>query len=171
VVNLRTIPVAHAAPPEKMHMTTRSIFRSPRLFGAALALGALALTGAATATPTTDATPLADADTPYSIEVTNAKAKVGEDAKIVIKITAVEGYKCNKSYPHKARKLKADAGAELAADMVKGTLENKQIVIPVSVKATKAGTFKVTGQIKFSVCNDSQCVIKKAPLNATITGE
>ena len=51
-----------------------------------------------------------------------------------------------------------------------GSIEGKKVVFKVPATATKKGTFKVTGQIRFSVCNDSQCVIKKVPLNATITG-
>lgn len=116
-----------------------------------------------------DAVPQADGDTPYKLSVTNAKAKAGEQASIMITIEAASGYKCNESYPHKARKLEADAGAELPSTMVKGKVEGKKVVIAVPVKAAKAGTYKVRGQVKFSVCNDSQCVIKKAPLDATLT--
>jgi hypothetical protein len=141
------------------------------LLAATLALGATAT--ADTAAPVEhradDAVTLDDGDNPFKIAVKNATAKVGEDAKIVITIEAATGYKCNKSYPHKARKLEADDGAELAATTVKGSLEGKKVVIPVGVKATKAGTFHVRGQVKFSVCNDSQCVIKKVPLDAKIT--
>jgi len=142
---------------------------SPFVIGAALVTAALAVASVATADSSPEATPQADGDQPYKLTVTNAKAKVGEEAKIIITVEASSGYKCNKSYPHKARKLEADAGAELTSNMVKGSVEGKKIVIPVGVKATKAGTFKVHGQVKFSVCNDSQCVIKKAPLDATIT--
>ena len=126
------------------------------------------------ATPAADAhadeaLPQADGDNPYKLSVKNAKAKVGEEAKIMITIEAASGYKCNESYPHKARKLEADEGAELPSTTVKGKVEGKKVVIAVPVKAAKAGTYKVRGQVKFSVCNDSQCVIKKAPLDATLT--
>ncbi len=136
--------------------------------GAAL-VAAFTVATVATADEAQQAVPQADGDNPYKLSVSNAKAKAGEEAKILITIEAAAGYKCNESYPHKARKLEADAGAELPNKTVKGKVEDKKVVIAVPVKAAKAGTYKVRGQVKFSVCNDSQCVIKKAPLDATFT--
>ncbi|MEZ4441792.1 MAG: hypothetical protein R3B72_22010 [Polyangiaceae bacterium] len=146
-------------------------FASRRSF--ALLLAPLAVAAAFIGAPEAEAAdaPVAlDDSPPFTISVTNAKGKVGESLTIGVTIAAADGYKCNDSYPHKVRNLSADDGVELE-ETAKGKVEDKAIVIPVTVKPTKAGTFKVSGEIKFSVCNDQQCVIKKAPLEAKVTAK
>jgi hypothetical protein len=150
--------------------------RQNRLFRhltvAAVAAFALLATGNSAADAGTAGAPIELAgDKPaFTIDVSNAKAKVGESATIKVSVKAAPGFKCNDKYKHKIKKLKADGGAKLAADKVMGTVKGKKVHFEVAVTPTKKGKAKVSGQIRFSVCNDSQCVIKKVPLNATVTG-
>jgi hypothetical protein len=115
-----------------------------------------------------EALPLDSANGAYSVSVRNAKGKVGESATIVVTIKAGSGFKANSKYPHKIKKLSA-SGVDLPSGSVTGSVQGKNVVFSVPVTPTSAGTHNVTGQIRFSVCNDSQCLIKKAPLAASVT--
>lgn len=109
-------------------------------------------------------------DSPFSLSVSNGKAKVGEAGSINVTMTAGEGFKANVEYPNKIKKLKVAGDADLAATTVPGAANGKTIVWSVAVTPKAAGTHSVTGEIRFSVCNDTACHIKKVPLDATITG-
>ena len=90
---------------------------------------------------------------------------------ITVTVKAKDGFKCNEQYPHKIKRLSAGDGVRLGNSRVSGNISGKNIVFSVPVTPTKAGTFAVTGQVRFSVCNDQACHIKKLPLNATVTGK
>lgn len=107
----------------------------------------------------------------FSLSVGNAKAKVGQATTISVSVTAAKGFKCNEQYPHKIKDLTADEGAELGATKVDGSVAGDKIVFSIPVTPKAAGTHKVNGEARFSVCNDSQCVIKKVPISASVTGE
>ena len=137
---------------------------SRRAFVVAGAFGAALLALAAMSAP-------AAAEAPsYTVSVSNATAKTGEQTTVVATIAAAEGYHCNKEYPHKAKKLAGEGVEFPGGDTVKGALSGDKVVISIPVKPTTAGAHQVTGEIRFSVCNDSQCVIKKVALAATVTG-
>jgi hypothetical protein len=105
---------------------------------------------------------------PFSIAVSEAKAKVGEKATILVTVTANKGFKCNDQYPHKIKKI---SGANVdVPNSVKGSISDKQIVFSIPATPKSAGAHAVTGEIRFSVCNDSACHIKKVALNAKVTG-
>jgi hypothetical protein len=104
----------------------------------------------------------------FSVKVRNAKGKVGESTNIVVTIKAGSGFKANSKYPHKIKKLSA-SGVDVPSGSISGSVQGKNVVFSVPVTPTSAGTHNVSGQIRFSVCNDSQCLIKKAPLSASVT--
>ena len=61
--------------------------------------------------------------------------------------------------------------AKLDAETVAGKVTDKHtIVYKVKVTPKKAGDHRVTGEIKFSVCNADSCTMKKVPLQAKATG-
>jgi len=117
-----------------------------------------------------EAVSLAD-KAPFSISVKNGAAKVGQQGAVVVTVTAASGFKCNDKYPNKIRKLSVSGDAELAATTVRGSIAGKSIIFNVGVTPKAKGSHAVTGQIRFSICNDSTCHIKKVPLNAKITGK
>jgi hypothetical protein len=141
-----------------------------RSFGiVGLAVAALLSLAVPAAADVPDAIALGDeAKEPFAVAVKNASAKVGADAHIEVEVSALSGFKCNEEYPHKIKKIVAAEGASVGSDSVKGSIDGKKIVFRIPVKASRAGTHAVTGQIRFSVCDDSQCVIKKIDLNASI---
>ena len=119
-----------------------------------------------------DASPAATmGDDSFDLSVKNATAKVGEAGVIVVTVTAGEGYKANKEYPSKVKDLAVAGAAELAATSVSGKVRDNTIVFNVEVTPKAAGRHKVTGEVKFSVCNAESCSIKKVALDATVTGE
>lgn len=113
----------------------------------------------------------AEEGAPFSLSVTNGKAKVGEAGTITVTVTAGKGHKANGEYPNKIKDLTVAGNAELAATTVRGSVSGKSIIYSVGVTPKAAGTHSVTGQIRFSICNETSCHIKKLPLDATITGE
>ena len=140
------------------------------LAGTAL-VAMLGATASVAASPSShDAAPLGSKAGAFSLSVSNAKAAVGESATVTVRVTAGEGFKPNAEYPHKIKKLSADGAVKLAGKSAPGSVSGKSIVYRVQVTPTKAGAHTVTGQIRFSVCNSESCVIKKLPLNATVTG-
>lgn len=155
-------------------MTTfpRSIANTLTL-GALVGLVGVAHAGTISQADSTSQKPFAakaDADNPFTVSVSNGKAAVGKSGTISVRITAGEGHKPNEAYPNKIKKLSVGDGATLGSTVVRGAVSGKSIVFSIPVTPNKAGSHSVTGQVRFSVCNDKQCYIKKVPLNATITG-
>ena len=135
---------------------------SRRMTTLALTLGALLLS-------TGTAPSMARADSEYEIDVANGRAAVGESGTITVTVTAGEGFKANKEYPNKVKDL-ASSGATRRSTSVKGTVSGNKISYSISATPNSAGTHEVSGEVRFSVCNESSCHIKKVPLSATITG-
>ena len=102
--------------------------RQNRLFRhlSAAAVAAFALLAATSGAADTNAPIELAGDKPaFTIEVSNAKAKLGESATIKVSVKAAPGFKCNDKYKHKIKKLKADRGAKLAANKVMGTVADE----------------------------------------------
>ena len=111
-------------------------------------------------------------DQPYKVSVESAKVKVGETAQIKVTVTAAEGWHANFRYPHKIDGLSAPGGAELAFKSVRASkAAGRTIVFVIAVKATEAGTHKITGDIMFSVADGPKKLTEKVPLEATVTAE
>ncbi len=144
------------------------------------AVGGLAMTASAADTASTpaadgfsiqaneldasDAIPLSN----FSLSVGNAKAKVGEQTTLSVTIKASGGFKGNEAYPNK---IKGIAGSNITApEKVAGSVSGKSITFAIPVTPTASGAHKLTGKIKFGICNDTQCLMKSATLNATVTG-
>jgi hypothetical protein len=136
------------------------------------AIGGLALTASAADTPVDpggdgsliQAEELAN----YSLSVGSAKAKVGSQTTLTVTVTAKGKFKGNPKYPHKIKGISA-ANVD-APKKVRGAANGKTISFSIPVTPTKAGTHNLSGQIKFGICDDSQCVMKKAQLTATVQG-
>lgn len=111
----------------------------------------------------------------YQIVVTDGSGQVGQETQVIVTIKAAEGYKVNEKYPHKLKLGDAPAGLEFPKPVLKkddGTFDGKKsFTFKVPVKATRAGTFSLEGKLKFSVCNDSQCLVEKKELKAKVTAK
>jgi hypothetical protein len=125
-------------------------------------------TGVAGADGARDPVGLDAMDDAFGIKVTNGKARLGQEGTVMVTVSAKAGYHCNEKYPHKIKDLSVSAGAELPSKDVPGVIQDNQVVFKVPVKVVKTGVHTVAGQIRFSVCNASQCLIKKVPLSASV---
>ncbi len=111
----------------------------------------------------------------YAVTVQDATGSVGGEASIVVVIKATGQYKVNAKYPHKLKLEEPPAGLELPKRLLKrsdGSLDDeKTFTFRIPAKATRAGSFTVSGKLKFSVCDATSCLIKKEKLEATVTAK
>lgn len=114
----------------------------------------------------------ADADA-YAVSAGDVSVAAGAEGVVVVTIKAKGDHKVNEEYPHKIKLDAPPAGLELPKTKLtkdEGTFADKKtFTFKVPVKGKSAGTHTVTGEVKFSVCNDSQCVIKKETIKAVVT--
>ena len=108
----------------------------------------------------------------YSITASDVKLKSGGEGTFTITIKAKNGFKVNKDYPHKVKLDEPPSGVSLDKQKLKkkdGSFEDKQTFsFKGKVKATSAGKKTVTGLVKTSVCNESQCLIKKEKITISV---
>jgi hypothetical protein len=141
----------------------------------ALALGTLmgALVLGPDAAVAEELVPLTTVDADgYTLVVTDGSGQVGKETHILVTITAKNGFKINEKYPHKLKLAAPTEGLELPKLILKkkdAKIDGKKkLSFLVPVKATRAGTFTVSGKIKLSVCNDKSCLIDKQKLRAKL---
>jgi hypothetical protein len=116
----------------------------------------------------------APADDPaaaYTLNVSSATGKVGQDLKVTVTVTANGDFHVNKDYPHKVTVVPVDGLEVPKAELVKAdaVLEEKKLTFTVVAKPTKAGSFDLKGTVKFSVCSDAACHLEKKDISATVT--
>jgi hypothetical protein len=136
------------------------------LTSAAFVAAAPGDTSLAAATPTSTI----DAEG-YEVVVKDGSGKVGEEAHIVVTVTAKAGYHVNPQYPHKLKLKDAPDGLELLKPVMKASdaeIAKQKLTFRVPVKALKAGTFAIHGKLKLSVCSEHACLIKKEVLSAAM---
>jgi hypothetical protein len=132
------------------------------------ALGLAAATGIAPAGPS-----FADSRVPFTLEVENATAKVGEPTAVRATITLPEGVKLTSTYRHRLIDLSAfeDRGVEFEDEVVIGTLEpDGKLVFEVGVTPTEPGAHPINGLMRVSFINGDRSESKSIPLIATVTG-
>lgn len=108
----------------------------------------------------------------FVIKVVDATVASGKEGTFTVSINAKDGFKVNDQYPHKVNLDDPPSGVALPKQKLKkgdGQFEGKSFVFKIPVKAESAGSHTVGGNVKFSVCNDNQCLIKDAAIQAKIT--
>jgi hypothetical protein len=115
----------------------------------------------------------ADERVPYTVEVQNASAKVGEQTMVIATVKPPEGFKITKSYRSRVIDLSAldDKGVEFEDGPVLGRLENGGAVFEVPVTPTEAGEHPINGVIRISFYTHGRSESKSVPLMAIVTGE
>jgi hypothetical protein len=104
------------------------------------------------------------ADASFKLAVTPAAGPAGSPSVARISVTPSTGWHMNKEYPTKLE-LTAPDGVTLEkavleqADIAK--LDDNELSFDVKLVATKAGTYKVDGELKFAVCTPDTCDPKK----------
>ena len=138
-------------------MTTFSRFG---LFAAA----ALALSAPATA----------DERVPYTLDVQDAEAKVGEATQVTATLTAPEGMRFTSVYRHRVIELSSeegDNGVEIGKPVVVGEVKNDgRLVFEVPVTPTEPGEHPINGVIRASFLQEGKTESKSIPLMAIVTG-
>jgi hypothetical protein len=135
----------------------------------AIATAALALTGIVAG----GAPGRADERVPYTLEVQNASAKVGEQTAVVATVKPPDGFKITKSYRNRVIDLSAldDKGVKFEDGAVLGKVENGSAVFEVPVTPTEPGEHAINGVIRISFHTQGRSESKSVPLMATVTGE
>ena len=113
-----------------------------------------------------EAQPAEDAKS-FSFKVVAPKsAFAGKEVVPTIQVKPLGSYKINVEYPVRLD-LKA-VGANPDAISLRGKdaeqFDDKALMMKPKFTAAKSGSVKVTGEIKFSVCTDAHCLIKKRPV-------
>lgn len=115
---------------------------------------------------------MADSRVPFTLEVENATAKVGEAAAVRATITPPDGIKLTSVYRHRLIELSAyeDRGVKFDDEVVIGTVEDGKLVFEVGVTPTEPGEHPINGVMRVSFINGNGSESKSIPLIATVTG-
>ena len=116
---------------------------------------------------------IADSRVPYTLEVENATAKVGQPAAVRATIVPPEGVKLTSVYRHRLIDLSAyeDRGVAFDDEVVIGTVRaDGALVFEVGVVPTEPGEHPINGLMRVSFINGNKSESKSIPLIATVTG-
>ena len=110
----------------------------------------------------------------FKLASNNATLSTGGSATATVTVTPINGYKWNKDYPAKltfAEDPKTVALAKKVFKQVKGDFkaDDKKTAVPVTMKGAATGQETLKGQMKFSVCNETACVIEKADVQIAVS--
>ena len=116
---------------------------------------------------------LADSRVPFTLEIENATAKVGEPTAVRAIIIPPEGIKLTSAYRHRLIDLSAfeNHGVAFDDEVVIGTVEpDGKLVFEVGVTPTEPGAHPINGLMRVSFINGNKSESKSIPLIATVTG-
>ena len=128
-----------------------------------VAVPGAAPTGAPPAAPAAPAAPSAP-DSSFQLTVTPpAPGTAGAEAVAKVTIVPGTGYKMNKEYPTKLVVQPPEGVAVAKAEQQIGdaSFDPHKLSFDIKLTAAKAGTYPVSGTIKFAVCTDQTCDPKK----------
>ena len=114
-------------------------------------------------------------DPDYRLSVTAADMKVGLPGAIVVKLDVLGGYKWNTEYPAKINVsgmpdtllVPKPSFAQLAGDFKLETPHNVVVNVPIIAKAALKAP--VTLDLKFVVCDERVCIVKKTQAKVVVT--
>ena len=103
----------------------------------------------------------------FKLTTTATELNIGNKGAAAVTITAMDGYKWNKEYPAKLLFKTAPKNIKLGKTEFKQMsgdfkIGDKKTDIPVNMQATTVGKETVNGVLKFSICNETACIIEKA---------
>lgn len=132
------------------------------------AAGLAALLGVAASGPT-----IADSRVPFTLEVENATAKVGQPTAVRARVAPPEGMRLSSAYRHRVIDLSAyqDRGVEFDDKVVIGTVQDDgSLLFEVDLTPTEPGEHPINGLMRVSFINGNKSESKSIPLIATVTG-
>lgn len=110
----------------------------------------------------------------YKLSVSAAPAKVSAKGSAKISVEPTDGFKMNLEYPTKVT-LKAPDGVSLekakltAKDAAK--LDKTGAVFDIAFTASEPGKKTVTGEVRFAVCTDDECVPKREAISFVVDAQ
>jgi hypothetical protein len=134
-----------------------------RLAGAALVLATLGLAGQ----------PGAAADpAPYTLEVQDASAKVGEPGVLKATLRFNEGYRLLAHYNNRLSRLSSfDEGVSFDQEVVKPSTDGEALVFNVAVTPTKPGSHPINGVFRIGYVEGGDTMrMVSVPLMAKVVG-
>lgn len=101
------------------------------------------------------------AESNHRVSASAVTTKVSESATASVRVEPQNGYKINEEFPAKLT-LTAPQGVTLEkVKLTKGDaaqLDKSALVFNVKLTATEAGKKTVTGELRFAVCKETECV-------------
>ena len=108
----------------------------------------------------------------FKLNVNTPALKVGAKGNASVSIAVLNGYKWNKDYPSKLVFSAPPKNVTLGkTKYVKGDFKasDKASSLAVQMQASAAGAETVTGTLKFSICNETACIIEKAEVALAVS--
>jgi hypothetical protein len=93
------------------------------------------------------------------------KVKAGSTVGLSAIFTASGNYHCNEKYPTSFKPDAAPEGVTFASDkFASASFSAKRSSVPVTLTASTPGSKRVSGTLKFGVCDESECIPVKVPV-------
>ena len=108
----------------------------------------------------------------FKIESSELSINPGKAGDVTFTVHPAKGYKWNKDFP---AMLKVDASGETIAVATKEfrgesfKQAEKETSVSAKVEGKAAGTALVSGELRFSVCNEESCIIATEKVEAKVT--
>jgi len=109
----------------------------------------------------------------YRVEmITDGGYKPHAAGSVKIKLTAKAGYHINEQFPYRFKASAPSDGVSYPKPVLEradGQFEEKTAIFTLPFVADHAGKFVVGGVLNLSVCSPANCIVKKTPLDVTIS--
>ena len=110
----------------------------------------------------------------FTLPQAAGKTKVGAETTVKVKVKVAKGWKWNEQYPAKLEFTDVPAGVSLPKvkfNQLKGDFKSskEQATVGLQISGKKTGKATLVGKMKFSVCNETSCVIEKSPVNVIVS--
>lgn len=94
------------------------------------------------------------------------KVKAGSTVSLAAIFTASGNYHCNEKYPTSFKPDAAPEGVTFASDKFSSaSFSAKRSTVPVTLTASSKGAKRVSGTLKFGVCDESECIPVKTAVS------
>lgn len=106
----------------------------------------------------------------HRLSVTPLTLAVGKTGAVTLKITPAKGFKVNKDYPTKVT-LSAPTKVSLDKMVFKkadAKIAGGTLTMVMGAKGKVAGEETITAQAKFSICNETTCLLEKATVRIRV---
>ena len=110
------------------------------------------------------------------IEGDNQILKLNEEGKVRVKIRASNNFHINKDYPTKFVLLEVKGGGEIIGgevlDRSHAEIPSEELLIfTIPFKVNKEGEVEFLGELKFSLCSETSCIMPKEKIKWKAKGE